>query len=63
MPSITIEINTKGDTKVDAEGFRGRGCQRMVDRIATALGAQPEGLDHQWKPEAEEVSVEQVSGG
>jgi len=63
MASITLEFGPDGTVKAEADGFRGKGCQRLIDRVAAAMGADPGQLDHQWKPEAEESVQENVSGG
>ena len=38
MKSIVIEISSAGDVKVEAVGFKGKGCEKATAAIEEALG-------------------------
>jgi hypothetical protein len=35
---LVIEISPTGDTKVDAQGFKGNECDKVAEHIEVALG-------------------------
>jgi hypothetical protein len=41
---ITIIIDETGQTSVDLEGFKGRGCAAVIEGFAKAAGASSAGM-------------------
>lgn len=38
MKQINIDISPEGEVKIDASGFRGKGCTEATQQIEIALG-------------------------
>lgn len=38
MQQVIVEISPAGSIKVDAQGFKGKGCEKATEQIEIALG-------------------------
>lgn len=50
MKQIIIDITPAGSVKVEAQGFKGVGCDKATEQIEIALGGEV-GKDKKRKPE------------
>lgn len=64
MPQVQVLIDREGRVSMEGFGFIGKQCDAAMDPIVRALGANPDALNKQYKPEAlVEETNEQVFEG
>lgn len=48
MREVECTVNTDGTVEIDMIGFKGKGCEKILDELAKALGQK---VDTKVKPE------------
>lgn len=65
MPQVKVRVHRNGELAIEGEGFQGKSCANVIDRLVAAAGGDPDKTAHEWKPEAyaAEETGEQVGNG
>jgi hypothetical protein len=65
VPQVKIQIKPVGNqvlVNVDGQGFKGKTCDRVVNRLVAAMGGDPANAKTEYKPEYAAESSTQTAG-
>lgn len=61
--TIEVTVDALGNTKVEANGFQGQGCEAATEAIEKAVGGGSGGVKRVMKPERNQEARQHVRQG